>query len=175
MVLHLRKMICILVGLLDLKFMTHTWKISFGEAGAEAIETGKDSYYFFQEAVSAVNESREVYGMGVSFHDTSALFSYLNFTQQDVSEMLEVDPSTLSRWRKEDRKLTKMLTKSILEMDQVIAKGIRIFGTEELLSQWLHASNSSLGGQKPSSLMKSPYGTDRVDEAMEAMSWGAIL
>lgn len=155
--------------------MTHTWKISFGDAGAEVIQTGKDSYYFFQESISAVSEPVEVYEIAVSFHDAGALFSYLDYSQQDISQMLEVDPSTLSRWRKEDRKLTKILTKSILEMDQVIAKGIRIFGSEELLSQWLHTSNSSLGGQKPASLMKSPYGTDRVNEAMEAMSWGSIL
>ncbi|TXE08046.1 antitoxin Xre/MbcA/ParS toxin-binding domain-containing protein [Algoriphagus aquimarinus] len=155
--------------------MTHTWKISFGEAGAETISTGHDSYYFFQEAISMVSEPAAVYDVAVSFHDTGEIFDFLDFTQQDVSEMLEVDPSTLSRWRKEDRKLTKMLTKSILEMDQVIAKGIRIFGTEELLSQWLHTENTSLGDQKPSLLMKSPYGVDRVDEAMEAMSWGSIL
>ena len=89
--------------------------------------------------------------------------------------MLEVDPSTLSRWRKEDRKLTKMLTKNLLEMDHVIAKGIRIFGTEELLSQWLYTANISLGDQIPSRLMKNPYGIDRVDEAIEAMPWGSIL
>ena len=89
--------------------------------------------------------------------------------------MLEVDPSTLSRWRKEDRKLTKSLTKNILAMDQVIAKGVRIFGSEELLSQWLHTESIALGDQKPSTLIKSPYGVDRVDEAMEAMSWGSIL
>lgn len=155
--------------------MTHTWKISFGEAAAKSIHTGNDSYYFFQEAFSMVSEPMETYEAAVSFHDTGELFDFLDFTQQDVSEMLEVDPSTLSRWRKEDRKLTKMLTKSILEIDQVIAKGIRIFGTEELLSQWLHTQNTSLGDQKPATLMKNPYGIDRVDEAMEAMSWGSIL
>ncbi|REG83515.1 MbcA/ParS/Xre antitoxin family protein [Algoriphagus antarcticus] len=155
--------------------MTHTWKISFGEAGAEAIRTGNDSYYFFQEVISMVSEPAAVYDVAVSFQDTGEIFDFLEFTQQDVSEMLEVDPSTLSRWRKEDRKLTKMLSKNILEMDQVIAKGIRIFGSEELLSLWLQSENTSLGNQKPSTLMKNPYGIDRVDEAMEAMSWGAIL
>ncbi|WPR74856.1 antitoxin Xre/MbcA/ParS toxin-binding domain-containing protein [Algoriphagus sp. NG3] len=155
--------------------MTHTWKISFGEKDAESIRTGSDSYYFFQETVSMVSEPNAVYNVAVSFHDTGEIFDFLDFTQQDVSEMMEVDPSTLSRWRKEDRKLTKMLTKNILEMDQVIAKGIRIFGSEELLSQWLHTENASIGNQKPAMLMKNPYGIERVDEAMEAMSWGSIL
>ncbi|RAI95017.1 antitoxin Xre/MbcA/ParS toxin-binding domain-containing protein [Algoriphagus yeomjeoni] len=155
--------------------MTHTWKISFGEAGAKTIHTGNDSYYFFQEAISMASEPAAVYDLAVTFQDTGEIFDFLDFTQQDVSDMLEVDPSTLSRWRKEDKKLNKILTKSILDMDQVIAKGIRIFGSEELLSQWLQSENISLGDQKPATLMKNPYGIARVDEAMEAMSWGAIL
>lgn len=155
--------------------MTHTWKISFGEAGAESIHTGNNSYYFLQETLSTVSEPLAVYDVAVSFHDTGEIFDFLDFTQQDVSEMLEVDPSTLSRWRKEDRKLSKILTKNILEMDQAIAKGIRIFGSEELLSQWLQTENLSLGNQKPATIMKNPYGVARVDEAMEAMSWGAFL
>src|SRR5690606_7542802 len=104
--------------------MTHTWKISFGEAEAKVIHTGNDSYYFFKDSISIVGEPAAFYNVAVSFHDTGEIFDFLDFSQQDVSEMLEVDPSTLSRWRKEDKKLNKMLTKSILEMDQVIAKGI---------------------------------------------------
>jgi len=155
--------------------MIHTWKISIGEGSAETIQTGNDSYYFFKEAVSVVSEPEAVYGLAVAFHDTSELFDFLNYTQHDVSEALEVDPSTLSRWRKEDKKLTKVLTKNILDIDQVIAKGVRIFGSKELLSKWLQAENPSLGNQRPAALMKSPYGIARVDEAMEAMSWGAVL
>ena len=41
--------------------MTNTWKISFGEAGAETIRTGNDSYYFFREAISLVSEPAAVY------------------------------------------------------------------------------------------------------------------
>jgi putative toxin-antitoxin system antitoxin component (TIGR02293 family) len=86
-----------------------------------------------------------------------------------------VDPSTLFRWKKEDRKLSKSLTKNLLEMDQIIAKGIRIFGSEELLSQWLHTPNSGLGDQKPATLLKNPYQITLVDQALEAISWGNIL
>lgn len=155
--------------------MTHTWKISFGEGSAETVQTGDDSYYFFREAVSLVSEPAAVYELAVPFHDTGRLFDFLHFTQHDVSEALEVDPSTLSRWRKEDKKLTRVLTKNILDIDQVIAKGIRIFGSEEQLSKWFQVENASLSNQKPAALMKSPYGIARVDEAMEAMSWGAVL
>jgi putative toxin-antitoxin system antitoxin component (TIGR02293 family) len=111
----------------------------------------------------------------LDFKDTSALVDYLEFTQADVAEVLEVDPSTLFRWKKDEKKLTKVLTKNISDMDKVIAKGIRIFGSEDALAVWLHTPNTSLSNQKPSILLKNPYGTELVDQALEAMSWGAIL
>lgn len=155
--------------------MTHTWKISFGESNDQILETGKKPYHFFQDSPAVVNEPVEAYSSSLDFKETSALFDFLEYTQSDIADLLEVDPSTLFRWKKEDRKLTKVLTKNLLEMDQIIAKGIRIFGSEALLSEWLHTPNSSLGQQKPSVLLKNPYGIELVDQALEAISWGNIL
>lgn len=154
--------------------MTHTWRIRNGITDTATVQTGHDSYYFFQRVFSEVSEPISGYGFSVSFHETGELFDYLDFTQQDVSEMLEVDPSTLSRWRKEDKKLTKLLSKNILEMDQVIAKGVRIFGSQELFGRWLQTENLTLGNQKPATLMKNPYGVSQVGEVLESVSWGSV-
>lgn len=155
--------------------MSQTWKIRFPDQNPEVIETGFLPYHFFKDIVSTVNEPREPYGAVLDFHETSTFFDYLDFTTHDIAEVLEVDPSTLFRWKKEDRKLSKSLTKTLLEIDQIIAKGIRIFGSEELLSQWLHTPNAALGDQKPSTLLKNPYQITLVDQALEAISWGNIL
>jgi putative toxin-antitoxin system antitoxin component (TIGR02293 family) len=155
--------------------MTYTWKISFGGGADQILEIGQKPYYFFRDSPEVVHEAVEAYSPSLDFKETAILFDFLDFTQADISELLEVDPSTLFRWKKEDRKLTKILTKNLLEMDQIIAKGIRIFGSEDLLAQWLQAPNPSLGHQKPAALLKNPYGLARVDEALEAISWGNIL
>lgn len=155
--------------------MSQTWKIRFSSDTQAEVETGNGPYHFFQEAASVVNEPRAPYGLVLDFHETGHFFDYLDFTTNDIAEVMEVDPSTLFRWKKEDRKLSKSLTKNLLEMDQIIAKGIRIFGSEELLSQWLHTPNSALGDQKPSTLLKNPYQITLVDQALEAISWGNIL
>lgn len=155
--------------------MGHTWKITLGDQDLDSLVTGQKPYHFFRQSSWVVNEPAVMYGEVLDFKDTSELFDYLEFTQADVAEVLEVDPSTLFRWKKDDKKLTKVLTKNILDMDKVIAKGIRIFGSEDALAVWLQTSNSSLGNQSPASLLKNPYGTELVDQAMEAMSWGAIL
>jgi putative toxin-antitoxin system antitoxin component (TIGR02293 family) len=162
----------------NLMIMTHTWKITMGGLDADSLVTGQKPYHFFKDILFTpllVNEPAAIYGEVLDFKDTSALFDYLEFTQADVAEVLEVDPSTLFRWKKDEKKLTKVLTKNILDMDKVIAKGIRIFGSEDALAVWLHTPNTSLSNQKPAILLKNPYGTELVDQAMEAMSWGAIL
>ena len=159
--------------------MAHTWRISFDPTRdaetASEVTTGYEAYHFFQDRSEGVSEAVEQYGNMLDFKDTSDIFEYLAFTQADIAEVLEVDPSTLFRWKKDQKKLSKVLTKTILDMDKVIAKGVRIFGSEEALSVWLHTPNSSLGQQKPASLLKNPYQIELVDQAMEAMSWGAVL
>ncbi len=141
-----------------------------GSLGSEA-----RPYHFFHEPESRIEEASAVYEHPLGFADTKPLFDYLGFSQADIAEVLEVDPSTLFRWKKEDKKLTKLLTKALMDMDKIIAKGIRIFGSEANFSTWLHTSNYAMGDQKPSDLMKDPYGLERVDEALEALSWGNIL
>lgn len=139
------------------------------------LDPGFGSYYFFHESDSRVEEEEALYEVPLVFGDTKPLFDFLAYSQADIAEVMEVDPSTLFRWKKEDKKLTKLLTKALKDMDKIIAKGIRIFGSEARFSDWLHTSNFALGDQKPADLMKNPYGMEKVDEALEAISWGNIL
>jgi putative toxin-antitoxin system antitoxin component (TIGR02293 family) len=131
--------------------------------------------YFFKTRTDMVSEPNPFLEGTMSFSDTKVLFDFLDYSQHDVAEVMEVDPSTLFRWKKEDKTLTRLLTKTIKDMDKVIAKGVRIFGTEALFSAWLHTQNHALDHQKPADLMRDPYGLELVDQALEAMSWGSFL
>jgi putative toxin-antitoxin system antitoxin component (TIGR02293 family) len=158
--------------------MAMTWKIRFDTERTEVITLAPKEYHFFlpDPQMDVVEEPTVAYGSkALDFHETSVLFEFLDYTNQDIAELLEVDPSTLFRWKKEDRKLSKSLSKNLLEMDQIIAKGIRIFGSEEGLSEWLQLPNTALGNQKPAELLKNPYQIARVDQTLEALSWGIIL
>jgi len=131
--------------------------------------------YFFKIPTDRVGEPNPHLNDVISFSEIKVLFDFLDFSQHEVAEVMEVDPSTLFRWKKEDKVLTRLLTKTIMDMDKIIAKGVRIFGTEALFSEWLHTSNHSLGNKKPADAMRDPYGLQLVDQALEAMSWGSFL
>jgi uncharacterized protein (DUF2384 family) len=61
-----------------------------------------------------------------------------------------------------------------LEIDLILAKGIRIFGSEEKMSAWLQLPNEALGQQKPIDLFKNPYQIAQVDQVLESLSWGNV-
>lgn len=154
--------------------MKNAWTIAFSDGKKEEISFQSKPFYFFQESISSFEEPAAVYHFAIMFHQSKPIFDYLGFTQQDISEMMEVDPSTLFRWRKEDRKLSKAITKSLFDIDQIIAMGIRIFGSEELFSEWLRSKNSVLGDQRPVDLLKNPYGIEQVQGVLEGLSWGTF-
>lgn len=131
--------------------------------------------YFFKSRTDMVMEPSPYQDEPMSFSETKVLFDFLGYSQQDVAEVMEVDPSTLFRWKKEDKTLTRLLTKTIKDMDRIVAKGVRIFGAEALFSAWLYSPNHALGLKKPADLMRDPYGLELVDQALEALSWGSFL
>ncbi len=131
--------------------------------------------YHFYESTSSVAEPIVEYGNGMPFVKSQVLLDFMGFSLQEVAELFEVDPSTLFRWKKEDKRLSKMQTKAILDMDKIVAKGVKVFGSEALFHQWLQSQNFALGGQRPLKLLKDPLKRDLVDEAVEAMAYGNIL
>jgi putative toxin-antitoxin system antitoxin component (TIGR02293 family) len=156
--------------------MGQIWKINIPGSPNAVVETGVQPYHFFSPQMMLGEVPREQYrSVVLDFQETESFFNFLDFTTHDIAEVMEIDPSTLFRWKKEDRKLSKALTKNLLEIDQIIAKGVRIFGTEELLAQWLQTPNHTFNGQKPATLLKNPYQIKLVDQALEAMSWGNFV
>lgn len=133
-----------------------------------------DEQYFFAPKMSAVEEPLLLEDQ-FNLSETKVLFDYLKFSQAEISEVLEIDPSTLVRWKKEDRLLSRLLTKNIKDMDKIIAKGVRVFGSEVYFQNWLNTINEALGNQKPIELMRSPYGMELIDQALDALSWGNVF
>lgn len=113
----------------------------------------------------------------LAFEEVKPMFRYLGYSQQEVAQVLEVNPSTLSRWDKNEKStpIGKLRSKTLFDIDHIIAKGVRIFGSEDNFKNWLNTTNYALGDVKPIELLKDPYGVELVDNAIEAMSWGNFV
>lgn len=152
-----------------------SWRIvgSKGEL-ISSIKTGTPRTHFLQAEASISKESHETEGVLV-FGQIKPMINYLGYSQQEIADVLEVDPSTLSRWKKDDKPIGKLRSKAMYDIDHIIAKGIRIFGSEANFRDWLNTVNYALGDKKPIELIKDPYGIELVDNAVEAMSWGNFM
>lgn len=128
------------------------------------------------------SRSSESFGMAtvdenLSFYEAKPIFSFLGYSQKEVAEVLDLNASTLSRWKKQekDEELGKLQSKFVSDIDEVIAKGVKLFGSETKFKNWLNTPNYSLGDVKPIELLKNPYEIEIVDNAIEAMSWGNLM
>jgi putative toxin-antitoxin system antitoxin component (TIGR02293 family) len=117
------------------------------------------------------NESEAI----LKYGEINPIIQYLGYSQQEMAMVLEVDPSTLSRWKKEDKPIGKLRSKTMFDMDYLITKGIRVFGSDKNFKGWLNAINYSLGDKRPIELIKDPFGIELVDNAIEALSWGNVI
>ena len=113
----------------------------------------------------------------LSYDEVRPVFTFLGYSQKEVAEALDLNASTLSRWKKNEQNepLGKLRSKFVSDIDEVIAKGVKLFGSEENFKAWLNTPNYALGDVKPLELLKNPYDIEIVDNAIEAMSWGNLM
>ena len=111
------------------------------------------------------------------YKEVNPILEFLGYNQAESSELLETNPSTISRWKnaKKQVDIGKLRSKVFLELDEIIAKGIQIFGSEELFQEWLNTTNYALGDVKPVDMLKDVYSMELVEEALDALTWGDYL
>ena len=152
------------------------WRIVGAEGEiVTTIEVGIPITHFLHTEDKAGSDNSSEAETVLAFGQIKPMIKYLGYSQQEVANILEVDPSTLSRWKKEDKPIGKLRSKTMYDIDHIITKGIRIFGSEENFKEWLYTTNYALGDKKPVELLKDPYGIEMVDSAIEAMSWGNVM
>lgn len=148
------------------------WKIIDADGNIlGSIDVSEPKNYFLPESEPTVAAEPPM----LDYRKISPLVDYLGMSAQDMAAMLDVDRTTLIRWKKENKALGKLRSKVIYDMDHLIAKGVRVFGSESSFEEWLNLPNYALGDKKPLDLLKDPYGLEKVDDAIEAMMWGNML
>ena len=155
---------------------TINWKIHLPGANKAVIEVPNRKYYYLPNQAddlqkSIVNEP----SADLKYDQVKPIMEFFALSQHEIAELLEVDPSTLFRWGKNEKTIGKLRSKAMYELDEIIAKGVTLFGSEENFKKWLSSDNYSLGDRKPIELIKDPFGLELVDGAIEAMGWGNLV
>ena len=111
----------------------------------------------------------------LAYSQALPVLDFLNLNQDEKAKILDVNPSTVSRWKSADGKLGVLSSKMVYDIEELIEKGISVFGSEEKFMNWLEMDNYALGDDKPRELLQDPRGLELVDEALDALAWGSYI
>lgn len=132
--------------------------------------------YFIPSLRKAGNLVRvnEVVEAGMRSREVEPIIKYLDLKVPDIARAASVSPSTVSRW-KADSSIGLPGSNQFFRMDEVIRKGVEVFGGLEEFKGWLQAPNLAMGNTIPSSLITSQIGVELVDEALDALHYGNVM
>jgi putative toxin-antitoxin system antitoxin component (TIGR02293 family) len=98
---------------------------------------------------------------GVRKSSLKPLSQYLGITMDKMSTLLHTSHRNIQR--KDDNELLDVYkSERVIEITQVISKGLELFGTADNLQQWLHSTILSLGGKKPIDLLDTSFGVRMI-------------
>lgn len=156
-------------------FSSQSFKVS--RAGQEKEYTVQTGYgYFipsFQKAGNMLQVAKVV-EKGLPSEEITPILGYLGFKVPDIAKAAAVSASTVSRW---DPKTSIGIPGSnqFFRIDEVIRKGVDLFGGLEELKGWLQSPNLALGNAVPLTLITSAIGVELVDEALDALHYGNVM
>jgi len=95
----------------------------------------------------------------------------LGISMEKMSALIHVSHRTIQR--KEDHELLNVYsTEQVLEIADVISRGIEVLGTIEAFTLWLHKEIRSLNYKKPLDFLDTSFGTQLVKDILGRMAHG---
>ncbi len=140
------------------------------------ITVGNRFGFFIKEAGKARNfhDLNTIIGKGLPYRSVQPLMTFLDLNTQEIANLTGVSQRTISRWA-DDSIIGVLPSKNLVKVDELVHKGIEVFGSEDSFKSWLQQPNTALGDEKPIDLLPTPYGTELVEDAIEAMEYGNVM
>jgi putative toxin-antitoxin system antitoxin component (TIGR02293 family) len=111
---------------------------------------------------------------GIPSSEIAFLVDYLDLNVPEIAKAADVSTSTVSRWKTTSH-IGKSGAAQFFKMDEVVKKGVDVFGNLTDFKRWLDSPNMALGNVTPKSLITSPIGVDRVDASLDALNYGNVI
>lgn len=139
-----------------------------------AIQSGYG--YFISSLRKAENlvQVNELVETGIPSREVEPIIKYLDLKVPEIARAAAVSPSTVSRWNA-DSSIGVPGSNQFFRIDEVIRKGVDLFGGLNEFKEWLHNPNMALGNNAPAKLITSHIGVEMVDEALDALHYGNVM
>jgi putative toxin-antitoxin system antitoxin component (TIGR02293 family) len=117
--------------------------------------------------VDLIKISRE----GLPVLALTRLMQYLEISPAELRWLMDMSQSTYQR-RMKSKLLTTAESERLVQLYQLIQKGLEIFEDKEDFLDWLKSRNQALGDVKPMELLRSQLGMHEVSELLGRIEHG---
>lgn len=100
-----------------------------------------------------------------------SLSKILGISMEKMSDLLHVSHRTIQRKSNTDL-LNTYSTEQVLEIAEVISKGIEVLGTLESFKAWLHSEIRHLNYKKPIDFLDTSFGTHMILDMLGRIEYG---
>lgn len=113
----------------------------------------------------------EVTRKGLPKSVIQTISTILSISMEKMSQLLHISHRTLQR--KNDTDLLNVYpTEQILEIADVISKGIEVFGSIDMFTKWLHSEVRHLNYKKPIEFLDTTFGVALVKDTLGRIEHG---
>ncbi len=99
------------------------------------------------------------------------LAKFLNISTNQMSKLLPVTERTIQRYKSSEH-FSHFVSEQIIQIAEVAARGMEVFGDKEKFLKWLSIPHRTLGNKSPISLLDSRFGTEMVLDELWRIEYG---
>ena len=110
---------------------------------------------------------------GVTKEALLRLVRYLEFSIDQMAEILPVTKRTIQRYSRKQR-FNQVVSEQIITIAEVTARGSVVFESKDDFLAWIRSSIKALGNRTPHSLLGSRFGTEMVLDELGRMEHGVM-
>ncbi len=90
-----------------------------------------------------------------------------------IAELLPISERTIQRYARSQH-FNRVVSEQILQIAEVVAKGIDVFQDKDLFLAWMRQRNVALGNKTPLGLLTSRFGTEMVLDELGRIEHGVL-
>ncbi len=96
------------------------------------------------------------------------------FELKDWARILNINVRTLERYKKQKKRLDALQSDRLLEVSQLLERGLQVFDGYEDFKEWLNTKNSALGNQSPAELLDTNFGIELIKDELTRIEHGIL-
>ena len=156
---------------------TPTISFKVNRGGQQKVYPIQGGYGYFIPSIRKAGNLAQVTALverGLQSKEVNLIIEYLDLKILEIAKAASVSPSTVSRWQPETS-IGIPGSSQFFKIDELIKKGVDLFGGLAEFKSWLTIPNIALGNELPSNLITSPIGIELLDEAIDALHFGNVM